>query len=131
MVELAVIEGGRVPHKWRRVLAALLTGRSFNRFEAERDLSDHCLHSTVSTIQAKGVRIARKTEQVPGYQGIPTECCRYWIAEDEMPKARALLERTGRELKAVESKLDAGAQERLERAVRAEERWRLERLGRA
>ncbi len=36
------------PRKWRRVLAALTHGKTFNRFEAERELSDHCLHSTVS-----------------------------------------------------------------------------------
>ena len=37
----------RPPLKWKRVLAALVSGKSFNRFEAERELHDHCLHSTV------------------------------------------------------------------------------------
>ena len=27
----------KIPHKWQRVLRALLAGRSFNRFEAERE----------------------------------------------------------------------------------------------
>lgn len=93
----------RPPEKWRRVLSAFLDGRSLNRFQAERPvsdggLSDHCLHSTVSTIQGKGVRISRKFESVPGYQGIKTECCRYWIDPDpeNLARAREILEPTGR-----------------------------------
>lgn len=84
----------RVPAKWRRVLGAFLTGRSFNRFDAERQLSDHCLHSTVSTIEGKGVRISRRTEKVPGYLGIATDVCRYWLDEadnENIARARALL----------------------------------------
>lgn len=77
--------------KWRRVLAALLSGRSFNRFEAERELRDHCLHSTVSTIQSKGVPIERRDEVVPGYQGIPTHVCRYWLAPECRGRAQGLL----------------------------------------
>ena len=65
--------------KWVRVLQAFVTGRTWNRFEAARELSDHCLHSTVATIQAKGVPIARRTEKVAGYLGSQTECCRYWL----------------------------------------------------
>lgn len=81
----------KIPHKWERVLRAFLTGRSFNRFEAERQLADHCLHSTVSTIQEKGVPIARKTEKVPGYMGIPTDCCRYWLEPAHRAAALKLL----------------------------------------
>lgn len=83
--------GAAVPTKWRRVLLALLDGRSFNRFESERALGDHCLHSTVATIQGKGVPVERKNEQVPGYMGIATDCCRYWLSEESKPKARRLL----------------------------------------
>lgn len=79
------------PQKWKRVLAAMAEGRSFNRFEAERVLNDHCLHSTVSTIQAKGVQIERRDEVVPGYQAIPTHVCRYWLAEENRERARRLL----------------------------------------
>jgi hypothetical protein len=67
-----------------RVLAALMSGHSFNRFEAERRLSDHCLHSTVAELQQRRkLTIARKFETVPGYQGNPTRCCRYWITPEE------------------------------------------------
>ncbi len=78
-----------IPKKWQRVLSALLDGRTFNRFEAERQLSDHALHSTVSSLQAKGVIILREFETVPGYQGIPTHVCRYWLEQSESNLRRA------------------------------------------
>ncbi|MBL1320109.1 MAG: hypothetical protein COA63_003480 [Methylophaga sp.] len=72
------------PTKTARVLAALMSGRSFNRFEAERELHDHCLHSTVATLGRKyGITISRQFETVPGYQGMPTSVCRYWITLEE------------------------------------------------
>ena len=79
------------PLKWRRVLAALVTGASFNRFEAERMLHDHCLHSTVSTIQKMGVTIMRHMETVRGYHGIATRVCRYWLAPESRAMALTLL----------------------------------------
>lgn len=67
-----------------RVLAALMAGRSFNRFEAERQLHDHCLHSTIAQLQRlRSVTIERQYETVSGYQGHPTSCCRYWITPEE------------------------------------------------
>jgi hypothetical protein len=82
---------GSTPPKWQRVLAALLTGKTYNRFEAARQLHDHCLHSTVSTIQSKGVPIHRREERIPGYQGIETRCCRYWLPQSSFQKAREIL----------------------------------------
>lgn len=79
------------PQKWKRVLAALVDGISYNRFEAECKLNDHCLHSTVSTLQRKGITVERRDEIVPGYQGIPTHVCRYWLAVEQREKARGLL----------------------------------------
>lgn len=84
----------RVPLKWQRVLGAFVSGRSLNRFEAERDLHDHCLHTTVSVLQGKGVRIDRKDEVVPGFQQIPTHVCRYWLAPESHDAAIALLHNT-------------------------------------
>lgn len=82
-----------IPKKWERVLAALVSGKSYNRFEAERHLNDHCLHTTVSTIQNRGVTIHREFEEVPGYMGIPTRVCRYWLdhGNDNFKRATALL----------------------------------------
>ena len=77
--------------KLERVLVALAAGQSFNRFEAERVLNDHCLHSTVSTIQSKGVPVERRDEVVPGYQGSPTHVCRYWLTAENIQQARRLL----------------------------------------
>jgi hypothetical protein len=88
----SICNSSRTPLKWKRVLRAFLEGQTLNRFEAERTVHDHCLHSTVSTIQSKGVTIQRRTERVPGYMGIPTECCRYWIAPESSQRARELLD---------------------------------------
>ncbi len=85
------ISSKATPLKWQRVLAALVTGASFNRFEAERILHDHCLHSTVSTIQKMGITIMRRMETVRGYHGIATSVCRYWIAPESRARALILL----------------------------------------
>lgn len=75
--------------KARHVLEFFMTGKSSNRFEAERRLHDHCLHSTVSTLQNSfGIQISRLTETVPGYKGRPTRCCRYWIDEKERQRIK-------------------------------------------
>lgn len=79
------------PLKWVRVLTAFYAGRSLNRFQAELELHDHCLHSTVSVLQGKGVAILRRDEVVPGFQGIPTHVCRYWLAPESRQLASDLL----------------------------------------
>ena len=82
----------KTPSKKKRVLLALCE-RSFNRFEAERQLHDHCLHTTVSTLQNNhDIEVSRKFETVPGYMGIKTKVCRYWIAPDQSDKAMKLAE---------------------------------------
>lgn len=76
--------------KKSRVFKALLAGLSFNRFEAEYALHDHCLHSTVSEIErCYRITISRKSEQVKGYQGSPTRLTRYWIDPDEIARYQA------------------------------------------
>lgn len=77
-----------VPCKFVRILAALYSGRSLNRFQAE-GLSDHCLHSTVSTLQEKGVLILRRNESVRGFMGCPTTVCRYSISREPENLRRA------------------------------------------
>lgn len=91
LLQASQADVSRRPRKWARVLAALAEGRSFNRFEAERALFDHCLHSTVATIQAKGIAVARRDEIVPGFQDIPTHVTRYWLTDDARAQARAIL----------------------------------------
>lgn len=80
-----------VPKKWQRVLAAFLSGRSFNRFEAERQLHDHALHSTVSTLQNMGLVIDRAMEAVPGYMGATTHVMRYRLSPASIESAKVLL----------------------------------------
>lgn len=80
------------PRKIHRVLRALASGRSFNRFEAEWALHDHCLHTTVASIQrAYGINVYRELETVPGYEGAPTRVCRYQLLPAERVRAQALL----------------------------------------
>jgi hypothetical protein len=75
------------PSKIKRDILGLCE-RSYNRFEAERLLHDHCLHTTVSTIQNKhGIQVQRKWETVPGFMGIKTRVCRYWIAPENVEQA--------------------------------------------
>lgn len=79
-------ETNKSPKKIIRILAAL-TRRSLNRFEAEK-LADHCLHSTVSAIQRDyDITVSRTFETVPGYMGLPTRCCRYWLEDTQKTKA--------------------------------------------
>lgn len=81
----------RPTRKWQRVLRALLDGRTLNRFDAERTVRDHCLHSTVAELEAKGVRIERRDESVSGYMGERTHVKRYWIAPESRGRAAELL----------------------------------------
>lgn len=80
------------PTKIQRVFQALASGRSYNRFEAARELHDTCLHSTVAAIQQRyGVQVFRRYETVRGYQGAPTPVCRYRLVGPELIKARMRL----------------------------------------
>jgi len=86
--------------KTGRVLKALMTGESYNLFEAESDLHDRSLHSTVSTLQNKhGIKISRAYEYAPGFGGTKTRCCRYWIDLDE--RMRILIETSSDKEKAL------------------------------
>ncbi len=77
--------------KRKRVLDALLAGGSYNRFEAEKNLFDHCLNSTIAELgKLTGIRISRCWETVPGYLGAPTHCKRYWIEPEEIARHQAI-----------------------------------------
>lgn len=47
-----------------RILAELRSGRSLNRFEAER-IGDHALNSTIAVLRAEGFVIVDRWEEVP------------------------------------------------------------------
>ncbi len=71
------------PSKIGRVLHELVKGQSLNRFEAERQLHDHTLNSTISDLANEwGVRVRRVREQVPGYGGQLVSCVRYSLELD-------------------------------------------------
>ncbi len=67
----------RHPTKKQRILEALRAG-SLNRFEAER-IGDHCLHSTVSSLQKSGYVILSHWERVPTRWGSDCRVKRYWV----------------------------------------------------
>jgi len=76
--------------KIETVFEALMTGKSYNRFQAERLLHDHCLHSTISTIEKKyRITVSRKYETVPCHGG-STKVCRYWIEHEERDRFNTL-----------------------------------------
>jgi len=76
------------PTKIERVLTYLAPGRSLNRFEAEREVNDHCLHSTMSDIKhVLGIPYRVKYETVPGWHGHPTRVARYWLDAEAQVKA--------------------------------------------
>ncbi|WP_417314655.1 hypothetical protein [Cycloclasticus pugetii] len=82
--------------KSERVFTALMEGKDFNRFEAEKLLHDHCLPSTVSSLEHKyHITISRIHETVRGYMGSPTRVCRYWIDTEE--RERIVSSRTWRQ----------------------------------
>ena len=80
--------------KLETILRLFKMGRNMNRFEAE-DHHDHCLHSTVSTLQnVYGIKIARQSETVPCLRGRSSvRCMRYWLdtSHDNITAARELL----------------------------------------
>jgi hypothetical protein len=80
--------------KLATILRLLVNGKSLNRFEAERH-HDHCLHTTVSTLQnGQGITIDRMFESVPCNRGTAwTRVCRYWLntCPDNIQRARVLL----------------------------------------
>ena len=74
------------------VLAALARGQSFNRFQAERDLHDHVLPSTIQGIEKRGIVVSRKAEIVPGFAGSKIHTVRYSLTQEEQEKAAKILE---------------------------------------
>jgi hypothetical protein len=59
-----------------RVLAELKR-RSLNRFEAEREVGDHALNSTIAVLRAEGYNILDRWEEVPTRFGKSARVKRY------------------------------------------------------
>jgi len=58
--------------------------------EAARELRDWCLPSTISQLEARGIRIDRQDECIPGHFG-PIHCKRYRLSAESRELARELL----------------------------------------
>lgn len=90
-----VANGIRPIPKKIRILRLFESGRSLNRFEAERE-HDHCLHSTVASLERDyGLSISREWETVPGYADIPTRVKRYFLTVCERARARSIIQARG------------------------------------
>ena len=83
--------------KLASMLANFMAGMTLNRFDAERHY-DHCLHSTVSSLESYGLVFERRWETVPCVSGTKrVRCKRYWLsrAAENVNLARALLAKWG------------------------------------
>jgi len=79
------------PNKICRVLAYLITGKSLNRFEAER-IGEHCLHTTISRLSNHhGLTFTRQAEAVPNHWGSPCRVVRYSLPASQRKRAQVLL----------------------------------------
>lgn len=97
MNESNMAEGpGKKPTLSRTKIAVILlrfwAGARMTRFDAEHH-HDHCLHSTVSSLERLGVAFDRRWELVPCVGGtMLVRCKRYWLRETpENRKATQLL----------------------------------------
>jgi hypothetical protein len=79
------------PSKICRVLTILISGRTLNRFEAERE-GEHCLHTTISALANKhGLLFVRTPETVPTNWGASCRVIRYRLAPSHIDRAEKLL----------------------------------------
>jgi hypothetical protein len=63
-----------------------------NCFEAVRLGHDYVLRSTVSDFSRDfGIHFSRKWEKVPGFNGSPVDCVRYWLTPEDALAARQML----------------------------------------
>lgn len=79
------------------MLLVFWQGERLNRFEAEAHF-DHCLNSTISTLENFGLAFDRIAEQVACVRGRKrTRCNRYWLnrSPDNLALAHALLTQWG------------------------------------
>lgn len=77
--------------KLHKILTELARGRSLNRFEAERELHDHVLPSTIQKIERLGIEVVHQPETVPGFAGSRVQTVRYSLEPAEQEKAAMLL----------------------------------------
>lgn len=69
-----------------------LGSNGINCFQAANHYHDYVLRSTVSDLQRLyGLTFSKERERVPNAFGKLTDCVRYWLPEQEMEKAIALL----------------------------------------
>lgn len=79
--------------KIESMLRVFAQAKRLNRFDAE-DYHDHCLHSTVSTLEGYGIVFDRQWESIPCLRGrARVRCKRYWLtpSPENIARVHALL----------------------------------------
>lgn len=91
--QMADRPGKHTPTKIEVILGLFMIGKNLNRFDAEKH-HDHCLHTTVSTLESYGLKIDREWERVPCLGGRATVRCKRYFLNSEpanIAAGRALL----------------------------------------
>ena len=78
-------------HKWQRIAASFLSGRSWHAIEAVRELGTTCLHSDISDLESRGLRFDRERITVAGYAGEKASVVRYRLKPESYAQVRVLL----------------------------------------
>lgn len=81
-----------VPEKLKSSLIAFINvgKKGLNRFDAYNVYGDGCLNSTISDLRlGYGIIAIREWEVLPNQH--KTRCMRYWLSDDDMPKAKKLV----------------------------------------
>jgi len=81
----------KVPGKIVHVLEYQVLSSSLNHFEAERELGNHCLYSTISSLMyIYGLTFKYTSEKVPSHWDQSCEVTRYSLPPSEYKKARTI-----------------------------------------
>jgi hypothetical protein len=90
---VARAQSTRPPLKWQRTLRALIERPALHRFQAERDpeIRDHCLPSTISDLEGRGLCIGRRLVAVPGFAGERAIVAEYQLDAENRARAREML----------------------------------------
>lgn len=79
------------PGKLDSMFARFATGDRLHRFQAEK-IGDHCLHTTVSSLQAKySLKFSRQWVKVSNRFGSDTRVMMYWLEGDNLLRAQKVM----------------------------------------
>jgi hypothetical protein len=80
-----------VPHKWQRVLRALLEAPRTTRELERPPVFDHVGHSTAAELRKMGIVLHTEIVTIDGYSGEPARVARYSVAPESRELAARLV----------------------------------------